>query len=132
MQGIPASIGIFCFSHALSWAHGVQAGGHLPRSTRGWVSWRPRDLVGMDDQLDFAAELRERRPARRPAGGREELLVAAEVAALLRVTTAWVYADTRANRLPHLRLGRYVRYRASAIEAWMAEQEQRIAGEPRG
>ncbi|MGA9313692.1 MAG: helix-turn-helix domain-containing protein [Solirubrobacteraceae bacterium] len=53
----------------------------------------------------------------------EDLLTAAEVAALLRMTSGWVYAETRAKRIPHLRLGRYVRYRRSAIEQWMGEIE---------
>lgn len=30
------------------------------------------------------------------------------------VTRAWVYAETRRNVIPHLRLGRYVRYRRAA------------------
>jgi excisionase family DNA binding protein len=46
------------------------------------------------------------------------------VAELLRVTTAWVYAETRGKRLPHVHLGRYVRYRAGAIHEWLAEQER--------
>jgi excisionase family DNA binding protein len=49
----------------------------------------------------------------------DPLLTAGEVAALMRVTQSWVYAETRRNGLPHLRLGRYVRYRRSAIERWM-------------
>ena len=49
----------------------------------------------------------------------EPLLTAGEVADVLRVSTAWVYAETRAQRLPHVRLGRYVRYRRSAILAWI-------------
>jgi excisionase family DNA binding protein len=48
------------------------------------------------------------------------LLTADEVAALLRVTTAWVYVQTRADRIPHVRLGRYVRFRQDAIEQWVA------------
>ena len=36
----------------------------------------------------------------------DELLTAEEVAVLLRVTPAWVYSQTRGNRIPHLRLGR--------------------------
>lgn len=86
----------------------------------------------MERQLDFDGELSsaERLPVR--LSGDEVILVAAEVAALLRVTTAWVYAETRANRLPHVRLGRYVRYRESAIRAWLAAEEQRIAQERRG
>jgi excisionase family DNA binding protein len=49
---------------------------------------------------------------------------ASEVAALMRVTQSWVYAETRRNGLPHLRLGRYVRYRRSAIESWMDGMER--------
>lgn len=52
------------------------------------------------------------------------LLTADEVAALLRVTTGWVYAQTRANRIPHVRLGRYVRFRAHAIQAWLGTLER--------
>jgi hypothetical protein len=29
---------------------------------------------------------------------------------MLRMTPAWVYAETRAGRLPHVHLGRYYRY----------------------
>jgi excisionase family DNA binding protein len=90
----------------------------------------------VDGQLDLTAELERDRFERRTAdggrGSRGELLVASEVAALLRVTTAWVYAETRANRLPHVRLGRYVRYRAAAIDAWVAEEERRVASRSRG
>jgi excisionase family DNA binding protein len=52
----------------------------------------------------------------------ERLLAAAEVAALLAVKESWVREATRAGRLPHLRLGRYRRYRWSEIEAWLEEQ----------
>ena len=85
----------------------------------------------MEHQLDFDGEMAREGPSVR-LGGDDMILVAAEVAALLRVTTAWVYAETRANRLPHVRLGRYVRYRESAIGAWLAAEEQRIARERRG
>lgn len=54
-----------------------------------------------------------------------ELLTAEEVAFLLRVTPAWVYAETRRHRIPHIRLGRYVRYRSEAIGLWMDELEGR-------
>jgi excisionase family DNA binding protein len=85
----------------------------------------------VDDQLDLTAELVRQQPECASRNGARadgrKLLVASEVAALLRVTTAWVYAETRANRLPHVRLGRYVRYRASAIDAWITEEERRMA-----
>jgi len=64
-------------------------------------------------------------PARRPT---EEVMTAREVAVLLRVTPGWIYAATRRNEIPHVRLGRYVRYRRSAIEVWMATIEQRSPG----
>jgi len=52
-----------------------------------------------------------------------ELLTAVEVAAILRVSPAWVYAETRRRRIPHIRLGRYVRYRTDAITSWMQDLE---------
>ena len=59
-----------------------------------------------------------------PTGASEQVLTAGEVAALLRVTKGWLYAETRAGRIPHLRLGRYVRYRRSAIERWLDGLEE--------
>jgi excisionase family DNA binding protein len=53
----------------------------------------------------------------------ERLLTADEVAALLQVTKAWVYDQTRRHRMPHVRLGRYVRYRRAAVEEWLARLE---------
>jgi excisionase family DNA binding protein len=53
-----------------------------------------------------------------------EIITAAEVAVLLRMTPAWVYSETRQNRIPHMRLGRYFRYRRSVIETWMATIEE--------
>ncbi len=58
------------------------------------------------------------------AGRADELLTADEVAAMLRVTRAWVYSETRRGAMPHLRLGRYVRYRRDALETWVREIEQ--------
>lgn len=58
-----------------------------------------------------------------PVSATDTLLTAEEVAALLQVTCSWVYAQTRGHRIPHLRLGRYVRYRRSALERWMEEME---------
>lgn len=56
--------------------------------------------------------------------GGDVLLTAEEVACLLRVTKGWVYAAARAGRIPHVRLGRYIRYRAEAIERWITELER--------
>ncbi|MGC9974064.1 MAG: helix-turn-helix domain-containing protein [Gaiellaceae bacterium] len=54
----------------------------------------------------------------------EPLLTAAEVAALLSVRESWVREATRDGRLPHLRLGRYRRYRRSDIERWLEAQAE--------
>lgn len=53
-----------------------------------------------------------------------ELLDAGQVAELLRVTKGWVYAETRAGRMPHVVMGRYRRYRRSAIAAFVANNER--------
>lgn len=52
------------------------------------------------------------------------LLTAEEVAGLLGMGTDWVYAETRAGRIPHVKLGRYRRYRAETIAQWIADLER--------
>ena len=52
------------------------------------------------------------------------LLTAAEVAALLGVPKSWVYEQSRAGRIPTVTLGRYRRYRAEAIAAWVEALER--------
>ena len=56
----------------------------------------------------------------------DRLLTATEVADFLAVKESWVREATRDGRLPHLRLGRYRRYRLADIEHWLAEQH--VAG----
>lgn len=68
--------------------------------------------------LGVARALGEHQPSADP------LLTADEVAALLRVTKAWVYAQTRAQQIPHVPLGRYVRYRRSAVIEWITALER--------
>jgi excisionase family DNA binding protein len=53
----------------------------------------------------------------------DRLLNADEVAAILHVARSWVYEETRNGRLPHVRLGRYVRYRRTAIDEWVSSLE---------
>jgi excisionase family DNA binding protein len=59
-----------------------------------------------------------------PRPGGDPLLTADEVAAMLQVSKAWVYAETRAGRVPYVPLGRYVRYRRSAVAQWITELER--------
>lgn len=46
------------------------------------------------------------------------LIDAGQAADLLGVPTTWVLAEARADRIPHVRLGRYVRFEAAQLEAW--------------
>lgn len=71
-------------------------------------------------------------PVDQPIPSRGDLLTAEEVAALLRVTPAWVYSETRRHRIPHIRLGRYVRYRRDALIAWMDQLEDQPSTDSAG
>jgi excisionase family DNA binding protein len=53
----------------------------------------------------------------------QSLLTAEQVARVLGVPRSWVYEQSRAGRIPTVRLGRYRRYRREAIEAWLEELE---------
>ena len=51
-----------------------------------------------------------------------QLLTVAEIAALLRVPVSWVYGHLRkraTDRLPAYRLGKYWRFRAEEVLAWV-------------
>jgi len=52
----------------------------------------------------------------------EPLLNAKQVAALLGVPLSWVYDNV--GRLPVLRVGKSLRFRASEIEAWLERQRE--------
>jgi excisionase family DNA binding protein len=54
----------------------------------------------------------------------DRLLDAAEVAELLNVKVSWVRAETRAERIPYVALGRYRRYDREAIIGWVAGQRR--------
>jgi excisionase family DNA binding protein len=61
------------------------------------------------------------------------LLTAEDVAEMLGVPTDYVYALARDDRIPHVRLGRYRRFREESIERWIAELEQgRVASSSNG
>ena len=53
------------------------------------------------------------------AAGRNAIATVEEVAATLRVPKSWVYEHVRPSanpRLPHFKLGKYLRFRRSEIE----------------
>ena len=57
-----------------------------------------------------------------------ELLTVDDVAALLKVSKSWVYEHTRSRdmprseRLPFLKLGKYVRFEARAVRAFIQKK----------
>jgi len=52
------------------------------------------------------------------------LLEADDVARYIGMTADWVYREVRAGRMPHIRLGRYVRFRRESIDAWLVARER--------
>ena len=54
----------------------------------------------------------------------KKMMLAKDVAALLRVTTAQVYKLAREGTIPSLKVGGSVRFLKSAIHEWIAEQSR--------
>jgi excisionase family DNA binding protein len=60
-----------------------------------------------------------------------ELMTVADVAALLKVSRSWVYEHTRARdkprsaRLPHVKIGKYVRFDPHLVRAFLDRQTAR-------
>jgi len=71
--------------------------------------------------------------SQKPTSGEKttELLTTQELAGRLRVPESWVRARTRSRTLdplPCVRLGRYTRFRWSAVETWLREHEEKACG----
>jgi excisionase family DNA binding protein len=58
----------------------------------------------------------------------DRLLTAEEIAGRLGVTPQWVWSQARSGSIPHVRLGRYRRFRESAVEAWLDALEAASTG----
>lgn len=52
----------------------------------------------------------------------EPLLDPPTAAGLLSVKPSWIYEAVRDGRLPHLKVGRHIRFLRSDLEAWVIEQ----------
>lgn len=73
----------------------------------------------LEEQLEaLAARVAELVADRQPVA----LLDAAQAGEQLGVPRSWVLAEARADRLPHRRLGRYVRFDPAELEAWSRAQ----------
>ncbi len=54
-----------------------------------------------------------------------ELMTVSEIAAILKVPVSWVYERTRRRgieQLPHVRLGKYLRFSLPEIRTWLEKQ----------
>ena len=84
----------------------------------------PADLTSSSPPAEgFETEppspLREGR--RRMSGA---LLDGGQAAELLNVPKSWVMGEARADRIPHIRFGRYVRFDANDLELWWDARKQ--------
>jgi excisionase family DNA binding protein len=52
----------------------------------------------------------------------ERLLTVPELAQLTGLPVSWVYSKVAAQEIPHLRLGKYRRFRLSEVQAWLEAQ----------
>ena len=59
----------------------------------------------------------------------DRLLTAAEIAELLTVPESWIREHTRSGAMPHVRLGRYIRYERADVVAWV--ETLKAGGGPR-
>ncbi|MFZ0135544.1 MAG: helix-turn-helix domain-containing protein [Candidatus Sulfotelmatobacter sp.] len=58
-----------------------------------------------------------------------ELMTVDEIAAFLNVPVSWVYERTRRRgieRLPHLKMGKYLRFSIPEIKVWLQKQRREI------
>jgi hypothetical protein len=52
------------------------------------------------------------------------LLDSKQAGALLNVPHTWVLAEARCDRIPHIRLGRYVRFDEATLCAWALARQR--------
>src|SRR5437870_1493367 len=52
------------------------------------------------------------------------LLTVDDLANWLGVTPRWVYAEASADRLPHVKVGRFYRFKPESIEEWLTANER--------
>jgi excisionase family DNA binding protein len=87
-------------------------------------AWDPQPREPVPDRPGGPADVTSGDEVASDGGDDGRLLTAEEVAALLGVTAAWVYEQSRAGRIPTITLGRNRRYRLETIKAWITELER--------
>ena len=52
------------------------------------------------------------------------MLTADDVCSLFQIKKSYLYALTSENRIPHFKIGGFLRFRRSQLEAWIADQAE--------
>lgn len=55
-------------------------------------------------------------------------LTVQEAADLLRVPVSWLYERTRTNSVPHVKLGKYLRFDRDELAAWVSDLKREGRG----
>jgi excisionase family DNA binding protein len=71
-----------------------------------------------------------RAPAPESPDSPDDLLTLDEVAALLRVPRSWIYERIRRKLIPHVKLGKYLRFPRRALLRWVEGPDAVAAGAP--
>jgi excisionase family DNA binding protein len=61
----------------------------------------------------------------------EPLVGIQQVAEKTTLPVSWLYAHTAAGTIPHLKIGKYVRFRMSEVEHWLESHRRGEAVAPR-
>lgn len=54
----------------------------------------------------------------------DRLMSVEDVAEFLQVRQSWVYGKVASGELPHVRVGRYLRFRRQEVLEWLARRER--------
>ena len=55
---------------------------------------------------------------------KQSLIGIKEMAVKLKVPVSWLYSRTRTNKIPHYKLGKYVRFDESDVFEWLKKQSE--------
>jgi excisionase family DNA binding protein len=94
-----------------------------------WARRIPVDQIPSVVAFLFARLVSEGSTSRKSEGNgasareAEKFLTANELAKRLGVPESWVRTEERAGRIPSVRLGKYVRFKLSAVERVLAERQ---------
>ena len=116
LQAHPAEAPVLAFTPLLS----DQEVADILITTVDWLRSHASEIPGLE-RLGMYYRF-HRKPLEQWLGSLDRLLVAEQVAALMKVPPSWVYAN--ADKIPGvLRLGRYVRFRPTVVRQFLSGSE---------